>query len=93
MTDDLAAIHRAAAALGDPYAALSQHMHGDGDASTSETRPARPMPNAAILICRVRPRPPRACATPGCTNPSVIRLDDSHLCRDCYATHDFGDDA
>ena len=33
------------------------------------------------------------CSTPGCTNPPAIRLDDRRLCRDCYATHDFGDDA
>ena len=40
--------------------------------------------------------PPQAadtCATHGCTNPPVTRLDDRRLCRDCYATHDFGDDA
>lgn len=57
----------------DPYAALSQHLHGDGDDDA---------PQAAD-----------ACATPGCTNPPVIRLDDRRLCLDCYATHDFGDDA
>lgn len=28
-----------------------------------------------------------------CTNRPVIRLNDSHLCRDCYAAYDFGDDA
>ena len=27
------------------------------------------------------------------TNPPVIRLDDRRLCQDCYANHDFGDDA
>ena len=71
MTDEPTHIATAAALLGDPYAALSQHMHGDGDA-----------PQAAP-----------ACATPGCTNPPVIRLDERRLCRGCYAAHDFGDDA
>lgn len=32
MTDETNHIARAAAALDDPYAALSQHLHGDGDA-------------------------------------------------------------
>lgn len=63
--------HGASTAEADPYAALSQHLHGDGDA----------------------PRAAPACATPGCTNPPVIRLDDRHLCPRCYATHDFGDNA
>ena len=71
MTDEPTHIATAAALLGDPYAALNQHLHGDGDA----------------------PQPTTTCATPGCTNPAVIRLDDRHLCRDCYATHDLGDDA
>lgn len=31
MTDETAQIARAAAALDDPYAALNQHLHGDGD--------------------------------------------------------------
>lgn len=31
MTDETQHIARAAAALGDPYAALNQHLHGDGD--------------------------------------------------------------
>lgn len=30
MTDETHHIARAAASLGDPYAALSQHLHGDG---------------------------------------------------------------
>jgi len=55
----------------DPYAALSQHLHGDGDA-----------PQAADT-----------CSTPGCPHPSVIRLNDRRLCRNCYAIHDFGDNA
>lgn len=36
---------------------------------------------------------PDTCATPGCTNPPAIRLDDRRLCQRCYAAHDFGDDA
>ena len=71
MNDEPTHIATAAASLDDPYAALSQHLHGDGTA----------------------PRAADACATPGCTNPPVIRLDDRRLCRDCYATHNFGDDA
>ena len=39
------------------------------------------------------PQTTPTCATPGCSTPAVIRLDDRHLCRGCYATHDFGDDA
>ena len=70
MTDETKHI-ATAAALDDPYAALSQHLHGDGDGD-------------AI-------RAANACATSGCTNPPVIRLDDRCLCRGCYATHDFGD--
>lgn len=34
----------------------------------------------------------RDCSAPDCPNPAVIRLDDRRLCRDCYATNDFGDD-
>ena len=59
--------HGASSAEADPYAALSQHLHGDGETP--------------------------ACATPGCTSPPVIRFNRRYLCRDCYATHDFGDDA
>ena len=54
--------HGASSAEADPYAALPQHLHGDGDA----------------------PQAPPTCATPGCTNPPVIRLDDRRLCRGCY---------
>ena len=72
MTDEPTHIATAAALLDDPYAALSQHLNGDGDAP---------------------PRAAATCATPGCTNPPVIWLDDRHLCRGCYATHEFGDDA
>lgn len=39
----------------------------------------------------VTPQAADACATPGCTNRPVIRLDGQGLCWDCYATHDFGD--
>ena len=35
MTDETTHIARAAALLDDPYAALSQHLHGDGDAPWS----------------------------------------------------------
>lgn len=71
MIDETKHIATAAALLDDPYAALSQHLHGDGgDPTTAPT-----------------------CATPGCTNPPVIRLDDLRLCRGCYANHVFGDDA
>lgn len=45
MPDELAAIRRAAADLDDPYAALSQQMHGDGDAS--QTAPACATPGCA----------------------------------------------
>lgn len=72
MNDEPTHIATAAAALDDPYAALSQHLHGDGD---------------------TQPQAAPTCATPDCTNRPVIRLDDRHLCRDCYATHDFGDNA
>ena len=68
MPDETDHIATEAAALDDPYAALSQHLHGDGGA-------------------------PDGCATPGCTNRPLIRLDDRRLCLDCYATHDFGDNA
>ena len=33
MTDETTHIATAAAALDDPYAALNQHLHGDGDAA------------------------------------------------------------
>lgn len=39
------------------------------------------------------PTAPDACATPGCANRPVIRLDDRCLCRGCYAAHDFGEEA
>ena len=161
MIDEPKRIARAAALLDDPYAALSQHLHGDGDAPTAGGRLIASAAEAAVAAWRTRallaeaeaerlraaipkrdaevrraaleeafavideyPRaapsedewtrydeqiefsqgiiralidtPPQTtptCATPGCSTPAVIRLDDRHLCRGCYATHDFGDDA
>ena len=37
MTDEPTHIATAAALLDDPYAALSQHLHGDGDGPTAAT--------------------------------------------------------
>lgn len=117
MTDEPTHIATAVALLDDPYDALSQHLHGDGDAPQAITacatddqpcdekvrrliKAAQPFADGpasrnpevvelrAALAAIERP-----CATPGCTNRPVIRLDDRHLCRDCYATHDFGEDA
>ena len=135
------------AAADDLLAALSQHLHGDGDTPTAGGRLIASAAEAAASAWRTRAlaaeaevrrltdalrfyanpdvykphphgvgfdspdlsfvaqaaladkdedTPPQAadtCATDGCTNPPVIRLDDRRLCRDCYATHDFGDDA
>lgn len=91
--------HGASSAEADPYAALSQHLHGDGDAiqrcaecdcegGSSECNwiKSGPVQNDHA------PRVP-SCATPGCTNPPAIRLDDRSLCGGCYATHDFGEEA
>lgn len=151
----------------DPYAALSQHLHGDGDTPTAGGRLIASAAEAAVAAWRTRalaaeteverlrgltteaiqlvencsvetgvcccgedmerhstpmncghtptdmgayqslqwldaaraalidtpPQPAPACATLGCTNRPAIRLDDRCLCRGCYATHDFGDDA
>lgn len=161
MTDEPTHIATAAALLDDPYAALSQHLHGDGDAPTAGDRLIASAAEAAVAAWRTRaltaeaeverlrsaiperdaevrraaleeafaaiveypraapsedewmrydeqiehsqgiiralidatPQTTPACATPGCTNRPVIRLDDRRLCRDCYATHEFGDDA
>ena len=153
MNEETAHIAHAAALLDDPYAALSQHLHGDGDTDTAGGRLIASAAEAAVAVWRTRalaaeaeverlraatperdaevrraaleeaaqeaddwfydaekdcvtecrlgnairalidPPPTPVCATPGCTNRPVIRLDDRHLCRDCYATHDFGDDA
>lgn len=101
MTDETTHIATAAAVLDDPYAALLQHLHGDGDTPTSPDATGKEvMPDASTRPIQQPDTSPRltagahhACATPGCTNPPVIRLDDRRLCRGCYATHDFGDDA
>lgn len=43
MTDETAHIACAAALLDDPYAALTQHLHGDGDKCESEGCPGKPV--------------------------------------------------
>ena len=177
MTDEPKRIATAAAALDDPYAALSQHLHGDGDATpplrityrnwrgevgernivpqsvwfgatewhpepqwllsaldtdkgaardfaladfganddTWRTRALAAeaeverlraatgkevMPDEGLSATPRHDTSPRltagahhACATPGCTNLPAIWLDGQGLCWDCYATHNFGDDA
>ena len=52
MTDEPTHIATASAALDDPYAALSQHLHGDGDApapDVSETRSEACRANIEVL--------------------------------------------
>lgn len=41
--------------------------------------------NAIRALIDPPPRDADTCATPGCTNPPVIRLDDRRLCRGCYS--------
>ena len=99
MTNERDHIARAAAALDDPYAALSQNLHGDGEWTGPGEKPHRYSPDPMMMgDCRICGHTASAhdtptCATPGCTNRPVIRLDDRRLCQDCYANHDFGDDA
>lgn len=94
MKNEKTYIADAAMSLDDPYASLSQHLHGDGDAIQ---RCAECDCEGGSSECNWIKSGPAAlddlCATPGCTNPPVIRLDDRHLCRGCYAIHDFGDNA
>lgn len=54
MTADTAHIARAAAALGDEYAALNQHLHGDGGTPTAGDRLIASAAEAAVSAWRTR---------------------------------------
>ena len=54
MTDEPTHIATAAAALDDPYAALSQHLHGDGDGPTAGDRLIASAAEAAVDAWRTR---------------------------------------
>lgn len=55
----------------------------------ASTRPIQQPDTSPRLTAGAQP----VCATPGCTNLPAIWLDGQGLCRGCYATHDFGDNA
>lgn len=72
----------------DPYAALSQHLHGDGE--TEMEHIARDIREGRFPErSERRMAPPSTCATTGCTNPAVIRFNRWLLCRDCYDKMEF----
>ena len=54
MTNERDHIARAAAALDDPYAALNQHLHGDGDTPTAGGRLIASAAEAAVAAWRTR---------------------------------------
>lgn len=81
------------AALEDAFAAIDEYPRAAPSADEWMRYDEQIEFSQGIIRTLIDATPTPACATPGCSTPAVIRLDDRRLCRDCYATHDFGDDA